>query len=656
MSASQFPHLLSPITLGKTTLRNRMIFPAHDSMLQGHSGFINDRYTAYQLARTRGGAGLNILAAACVDEYSQTTPGQLRLDIDEAIPGYRAIAEAIHAEGGKVFAQLLHAGREMYSAGDGTAPMTYSASAAYVERFHITPRELTKNEIHQIVVSYGSAAARAIAAGLDGVEVCGNQGNLPSQFLAATINRRSDEYGGDIENRCRFIMEIAQSIRSAIGPDATFGFRLSAADLDNDGLEEEEALEALTRLDQSGLVDYLHIVLGTPSTRGGAFHIVAPMEVAPTGYIVPFAERVKKRVKVPLVATGRFNTPQSVEAALAQGVIDAAGMNRAMICDPKFASKVKEQRIDDIRACIACDQACIGHMQRGYSVSCIQFPESGRELTLGSYGKADEAKTVLVAGGGPAGMKAAAVAAARGHKVILCEASGQLGGQAVLASKVPERAEFGGIVTNLTREMELAGVEIRLKTPVTRAFVEALSPDAIVIATGATARMPLPERIEGIDHVTANSVIEGKAKVGQRVLIADLTCDWVGIGTALQLAGNGHDVTLAVVGVQPGEAIPSYVRDKAAARLFEANVNIVNYARLFGADGGTVYLEHVSAMKPIIVNDIDTLVICHGGEADRRLEHEIEGLSLQRLIVGDCMTPRTAEEAVLDGLKAAIAI
>ena len=242
MLTSQISHLLTPIQLGKVTLRNRMIFPAHDSMLQGNTGFINDRYIAYQLARTRGGAGLNILAAACVDEYSHTTPGQLRLNTDDAIPGYRAMAEAIHAEGGKVFAQLLHAGREMYSAGDGSAPMTFSASTTYVERFHVKPRELTKNEILKIVTAYGEAAARAMAAGLDGVEVCGNQGNLPSQFLAATINRRTDEYGGSIENRCRFIMEVAASIRSAIGPDATFGFRLSVADLDNDGLEEEEGM------------------------------------------------------------------------------------------------------------------------------------------------------------------------------------------------------------------------------------------------------------------------------------------------------------------------------------------------------------------------------------------------------------------------------
>lgn len=656
MLNNQFSHLLSPIQLGKVALRNRMIFPAHDSLLQGHDGLINDRYIAYQVARTRGGAGLNILAAASVDEYSYTSPSQLRLDTDKAIPGYRAMAEAIHAEGGKVFAQLLHAGREMYSADDGTAPMTFSASTTYVERFHITPRELTKNEIAKIVVAYGQAAARAVAAGVDGIEVCGNQGNLPSQFLAATVNRRTDEYGGDMENRCRFIMEITQSIRNAIGPNVTFGFRLSVADLDNDGLEEEEGHEALTRLDQSGLVDYLHIVLGTPSTRGGAFHIVAPMEVAPTGYVAPFAERLKQRIKVPLVATGRFNTPQSADSAIAQGYMDAAGMNRAMICDPGFAGKVRDSRIDDIRACIACDQACIGHMQRGYSVSCIQFPESGRELTLGSYQKATQKKKVLVVGGGPAGMKAAAVAAARGHEVALCEASGQLGGQAVLASKVPNRAEFGGIVTNLMREMELAGVQVRLKTKVTRELIEREAPDAVVLATGATTRLPLPERIEGIDYVTANSVIDGSAKVGQRVLIADLTCDWVGIGTALQLAGNGHDVTLAVVGVQPGEAIPSYVRDKAAAQLFEANVKIINYARLYGADAGTVYLEHVSAMKPIIVNDIDTLVICHGGEADRRLEREIEGLPVQQLIAGDCMTPRTAEEAVLDGLKAAIAL
>ncbi|TPN81113.1 oxidoreductase [Mesorhizobium sp. CU2] len=656
MTQSQFPHLLSPIKLGKVELRNRIIFPAHETLLQSDDGLLNDAYIAYQVARTRAGAGLNILTAASIDDFSFTQPSQPRLDSDETIPGYRAMADAIHAEGGKVFAQLLHAGREMYSAADGSAPLTFSSSDTYAERFHIRPRALTISEIRKIVEAYGAAAARAVEAGVDGIEICGNQGNLPAQFLAATINSRTDEYGGSLANRCRFILEVAQSVRSTIGPDIAFGFRLSAADLDNDGLEEEESLEALARLDASGLVDYLHIVLGTPSTRAGAMHIVAPMEAAETGYVVPFAERAKKRLKLPLVATGRFNTPQSAELAIANGFMDAAGMTRAMICDPRFVSKVREGRIDDIRACIACDQACIGHFQRGYSVSCIQFPESGRELTLGAYGKADRAKKVIVAGGGPAGMKAASVAAMRGHHVILCEASGQLGGQAILASKVSGRAEFGGIVTNLAREVELAGVTVRLKQKVTKELIESEGADAVVLATGSTPRLPSPERIEGIKHVTAHDVIAGTAKVGQSVLIADITCDWAGVGAALQLSQNGHDVTIAVVGIQPGETMPTYVRDKSAARLFEAGVKIINYARLYGADGNTVYLEHVAALKPIVVEGVDTLVICHGGEADRRLEREIEGLPIERHIVGDCLTPRTAEEAVLEGLKAAIAL
>ncbi|WP_181763494.1 FAD-dependent oxidoreductase [Mesorhizobium sp. B2-4-15] len=656
MTYSQFPHLLSPIKLGKVELRNRIIFPAHETLLQGDDGLLNDAYIAYQVARTRAGAGLNILTAASIDEFSFTQPSQPRLDSDEAIPGYRAVAKAIHAEAGKVFAQLLHAGREMYSAPDGTSPLTFSASDTYAERFHIRPRALQVDEIARIVEAYSAAAARAVEAGVDGIEICGNQGNLPAQFLAATINRRTDDYGGPFSNRFRFIMEVAQSVRSAIGPDIAFGFRLSAADLDNDGLEEDESLEALARLDASGLVDYLHIVLGTPSTRAGAMHIVAPMEAAETGYVTPFAERAKRRLTVPLVATGRFNTPQSAESAIAQGFMDAAGMTRAMICDPRFVAKVREGRVDDIRACIACDQACIGHFQRGYSVSCIQFPESGRELTLGAYSMADRAKRVIVAGGGPAGMKAASVAAMRGHHVVLCEASGYLGGQAVLASRVSGRAEFGGIITNLAREVELAGVTVRLRQKVTRDFIEREGADAVVLATGATPRLPPLERIEGIDHITAHEVIAGTAKAGQRVLIADITCDWVGVGAALQLAANGHDVTIAVVGVQPGETLPAYVRDKAAARLFEAGVMIINYARLYGAEGNTVYLEHVAALKPILVEGVDTLVICHGGQADRELEREIAALPIERHIVGDCLTPRTAEEAVLEGLKAAVAL
>ena len=253
-------------------------------------------------------------------------------------------------------------------------------------------------------------------------------------------------------------------------------------------------------------------------------------------------------------------------------------------------------------------------------------------------------------------MKAAAVAAARGHDVLLCEAGPQLGGQALLAQKLPTREEFGGIVTNLMREMELAGVTVRLNTRVDRALIEAETPDAVVIATGAVTLEADAETLEGAHVVSANDVIAGKVRPGQRVVVADNQRDWVGIGVAEILAANGHHVRLAVAGVQPGEFAPTYVRDLGMGRLYKAGVEVISYARLFGADADSAYFEHISAREPMVLEGVDTVVIAFGGRSDRTLEFELEGMALETHMIGDCQTPRTAEEAVLEGLRVGVLV
>jgi 2,4-dienoyl-CoA reductase-like NADH-dependent reductase (Old Yellow Enzyme family) len=649
-----FARLLSPLKIGPVTLRNRIVFTAHDSLLQRH-GKISDEYIAYQVARTRGGAGLQILVAAAIDPSAATSEHQLLIDTDEAIPGFRAMADAVHAHGGAIGAQLLHAGREVYSSADGTAPVTYSASATPSERFRVIPRALSKVMIREIVERYGAAARRAMNAGFDVVEVNSSQGNLPAQFLAESVNRRTDEYGGSLQNRIRLLLEACAAVRAAVGDKLACGVRLSVTDLDDVGLNEQESLAAAQALDAAGLVDFIHLVLGTAATRAGAGHIVPPMSF-PAGYMTAYANKVKQLVHVPVIATGRYNTPQTAELALQQGSADACGMTRAMICDPDLGKKLLEKRPDDVRACIGCDQACIGHYQKGASISCIQFPESGRELQYATYPLIRTRRRILVAGGGPAGMKAASVAAARGHQVILYEATGKLGGQARLAERLPGREEFGGIITNLRRELEIHGVEVRRKAPVSRQLIESEKPDAIVIATGGVSATADAALTQGAQVVTADSVIAGTAAIGRRVVIADNRCDWVGIGVAEKLAAEGHQVRLAVTGIQPGEGIPIYVRDIAMARLLKAGVEIIAYARLFGADADTVYLQHVVSTQPIVLEGVDTLVVSFGQQSNLGLEDELRDFDIETHIIGDCLTPRTAEEAVLDGLKVGVLV
>jgi pyruvate/2-oxoglutarate dehydrogenase complex dihydrolipoamide dehydrogenase (E3) component len=327
-----------------------------------------------------------------------------------------------------------------------------------------------------------------------------------------------------------------------------------------------------------------------------------------------------------------------------------------MICDPKMPEKAEAGDVDDIRACIGCNQACIGHMEAGYVVSCIQYPETGRERMYGKRRSIDGVKKVLVAGGGPGGMKAAAVAAERGHEVTLFERAATLGGQALLAQLLPQRAEFGGIVTNLARELELAGATVHCNTEVTAALIAEQRPDVVILATGATPHRPeIPGEEEG--HVVdAWQVLRGEANVGARVVIADWRRDWLGLGLAEKLARDGCHVRLAVNGMGAGEALQSYVRQKWVGDLHELGVEVIPYVRLYGMDSDTVYLQHISSGNAVECSEVETLVLAMGHRQNTELEDSLADYSGDVRCVGDCLAPRTAEEAVLEGLKVGDAI
>jgi thioredoxin reductase len=388
---------------------------------------------------------------------------------------------------------------------------------------------------------------------------------------------------------------------------------------------------------------------------GGSIHVVPPMEIA-HAYVAPQAGSLRAAVGLPVFVAGRINQPQIAEAVLAAGQADMCGMTRAMISDPDIANKAKAGLLDDIRACIGCNQACIGHYHAGYSISCIQNPVTGRETILGELPRAAKPRRVLVAGGGPAGMKAAAIAAERGHKVILCEAGPRLGGQALLAQMLPERAEFGGLITNLERELTRAKVEVRLKTAVDGKLAREIAPEAIIIATGARPYLPAIEGAEEAHLVDAWSVLRAEANPGSRVVIADWRCDWVGMGLAEKLARDGRHVRLAVNGTHAGQNLQMYLRDHWAAKLHKLGVEVIPYARLFGADGDSAYFSHIVSGEPIILQEVDTVVLALGHAPETGLEAELAPLGLPMHLAGDCLSPRSAEEAVYEGMLAGSAV
>jgi 2,4-dienoyl-CoA reductase-like NADH-dependent reductase (Old Yellow Enzyme family)/thioredoxin reductase len=645
-------HLFQPLRIRGCTLKNRIMSTGHDTTLPV-DGTVNAALVAYQEARARGGVGLIVLQVSGVHETARYTNHVLMATDDGSIEGYRDVAQAVHRHGTVLFAQLFHPGREMAEADGGLLNVAYAPSSVPNERFHVMPRALKRPMIDSIVQGYGAAARRMHTAGLDGVEIVASHGYLPAQFLNPRVNLRTDAYGGDAEGRGRFLREVIREIRAAVTEDFVVGLRISASEIDEQGLTQDETLEAVERLGDS--IDYVHITLGTSASLGGAIHIAPPMEFK-TAYVVPYAARIKRQSRIPVFVTGRINQPQEADAVIAANHADVCGMTRALICDPEMPNKSMRGALDDIRACIACNQACIGHFHKGYPISCIQNPVSGRELRFGTLARAARSKRVMVIGGGPAGMKAAAIAAERGHDTTLYEAERRLGGQALLAQMLPGRAEFGGIITNLEREMTLAGVRVHTGARIDRAAVTKDAPDVVLIATGALPFRPDFPQDGALQIVDAWQVLRGETLVGQSVVVVDWRADWIGIGIAEHLAKQGRSVRLAVSGVAVGETLPFYVRDQAAGSLHKLGIKVLTYMRLYGSDADSVYLQHQSSGEAVVIDKVDTLVLCTGHSPVDTLCDALADLDMEIHVIGDAAAPRTAEEAVYEGLKVAAEI
>lgn len=641
--------LLSPLRIRGHEFRNRIFSTGHMTvMLQ--DGLPTDRMVAYHAARAKGGAALIIIEAARAHPSGDSGRPAIRAYDEACIPGYRRIAQACQKHGCKVFGQLTHPGREMTLAADGTHAVAHAPSSIPDERFHVMPREMPPGMIREVIAGFGQSAARLKKAGLDGVEVVASHGYLLSQFLNPRLNHRSDAYGGSFDNRLRFVSEILAAVRASIGEEMILGIRLSGDEKGHDGLDGAEMVEIASVLAGLGLLDYLNVTAGTSSSLAGSTHIVPPMAYE-AAYTAPLAAAIRAKVDLPVFVAGRINQPQIAESVLSSGQADMCGMTRAMIADPLMPAKAGAGRLDDIRACVACNQACIGHMLNGVPISCIQHPETGRELEFGNLPKAETQRRVMVVGGGPAGLKAAAVAARRGHEVTLFEAHASLGGQVNLAQMLPGRAEFGGVTPNLAREAEAAGVNIRLNAPVTRAVVEDEAPDALILATGATPYMPPIEGVEEAHVVEPWAVLQGTANVGSRVVIADWRCDWIGLGLAEKLARDGCHVRLAINGMTAGQNIPQYARDAWLGELHRLGVEITPYARLFGVDEDSAFFQHTLSGEAMLFDGVDTTIAALGHRSETALAETLADWPGEMHLIGDALSPRTVEEAVLEGLR-----
>ncbi|MGO2648981.1 MAG: FAD-dependent oxidoreductase, partial [Brevibacterium aurantiacum] len=644
-----FPHLFEPITLGARTIRNRIVSSGHDTVLDDH-GAIGDDLVAYHEARAQGGCGLIVLQVSGVHETARYTNHVLMATDDSSIPGYRAVAEAVHRHGATIFAQLFHPGREVMDGERGMAPRAVAPSDTPQERFKVVPEALSTEVIKEIIAGYASAAKRITDAGIDGVEIVASHGYLPIQFFNPRVNTRTDEYGGSPASRRRFLAEVVAGVRAAVGPDVVVGLRLSGEEKTEDGLVATEILDLIEHLDSLECLDYFSITAGDSSTLQGAVHIVPSMQIDPA-YAASLSEQVKKITDKPVMVAGRINQPHEAEKAIAEGRTDMAIMTRAMICDPEIANKSGRDAVDEIRACIGCNQACIGHFQMGVPISCIQYPESGRELTFLPRPRVRTRRRVLVIGGGPAGLKAAAVAAEAGDDVVLCEREPHLGGAVLLAQEMPYRSEFGGAATNLSAEAKRAGVDIRTSTTVTQQILDEVAPEHVIVATGAKQRMPHIEIDDGAFVIGARDYLNTQPILPTgRVLVTDWKGDWIGLGIALRLAEARVPVTLATAANFAGAAIQQYTRTLLMSQALRAGVDFVNDARLVGVDAETGYLQSTLCE---IVHEVDGVAATIVSGAPQSVIPDLDFGSASVHTIGDALAPRTVEEAVFEGLEAA---
>ncbi|GAB1360795.1 FAD-dependent oxidoreductase [Rhodobacter sp.] len=651
--SARFPHLFSPFSLGPLRLKNRIVSTAHGTYMPVN-GLQTQQIVEYQRERAKGGVGLIILEATSTHPTGIGAGRYAVAHTDDCIPGYRAVIDAIHAEGVPVLVQLYHPGRDDIAGGtaDGTVAPTWSASAVRCEANQLMPRAMPVTLIEEIVASYGAAARRLMQAGADGIEISAHHGHLISQFLDPRTNLRTDRYGGSFENRFRLLREIIETVRAAIGPGKVLGVRLPTDEMSLAGLTHADALKEAVAVDALDEVDFIHVTPGSCATFDGLVH-VAPSMAFPAGYASPQFASLRKVIGKPMLATGRMNDPQVSETLVAGNSADLVGMTRALICDPDMPGKAEAGLTEEIRYCVACNQACIGHGKKGGFVTCIQRPETGR---LAEFRLTQTVpRRVLIAGGGPAGMKAAAIAARRGHEVVLCEAGPRLGGNVRLAERLPGRAEFGGVTTNLMAEIARLGVEVRLNTRLTRALALQEKAAAVIVATGALPARPAFPGDDDPAVLHAWEVLGRDVTLGKRVLIADSTLDWVALGLAEMLARSGHDVRLCVLGFSAGDNLPGTTRGHALGVLHGLGVRIEPLMRLGGFQDGTAYFEHAINGSVVEFAGVDSLILSHGGASDTRLEEDLEGLGIPVLVAGDALGARTVEEAILEGARAGMA-
>lgn len=636
--------------IGMLETKNRVAMPPMVRNYADEKGFATPRYIAHIDRIARGGVGIMVLEASFVRPDGRGFSHELGLHTDDAIPGLRKLAETAHAHGAAIGPQIFHAGRQTSSKVTGVQPVAPSPMPD--PTIKEMPRQLEIEEIREIVDDFAQAAGRTKEAGCDFVEIHGAHGYLITQFLSPFSNCRDDQYGGSDEGRMRFVSEVLQAVRKTVGSDFPIIMRISANEMVSDGLTLEDGAKIGKELEKLG-VDAIDVSSGnyTSFNRG---YMIAPMSM-PDGLLVPFAERIKNCVKIPVIAVGKIRSPAQADDIIHTGKADFVAIGRSLLADPDWPKLAQDGRANQIRSCIACNQGCITRLFSSQDVWCTVNPETGREDEFGKP-LPKVRKRVLIAGGGPAGMEAARIAALRGHHVVLFEERDQLGGTLLLASMIPNKPGWSELRDYLVGEMKRLGIDVRLGTKATAELAKRERFEAAIVAIGASQVFPEVPGIELKNVVLSRELMEGKARVrGEKVVV--MGGGTSGAQIADFLSQRGYDITIVSAGKEIAKNAAAVVRDLLLERLRQRGVKMLTDTRIIGIEKNKVLIVGPGGAEELPGElQADTVVASTGAKPNDGLAAELRAVVQQMIVVGDAVEPRDVTYAMVEGARAGLSI
>jgi len=643
MSTSKLRYLFDPLRIGAMEVKNRLVMAPMGTNLASLEGKVTPSLISYYQARARGGVGLIITDDTTITSSAIYHPHGLRLDQDPLIQSWKELTQAVHAYGAKIAPQLVHPSFNAPSVFSGVQPV--AASPIPSRRFREIPRELTVQEIKEIVRQFGEASRRAQEAGCDAVQIhCAHMHHLLGGFLSPLYNKRTDTYGGSLEGRLRLPLEVIQHIRSKVGPGFPILVRISGDEFLPGGQSLEESKQIASLLVEGG-VDAIQVSAGT----GNNFWVVVPPTGSPEAPNAFLAEQIKKEVNVPIICVGRIYHPWAAENLLKSGKADMVAMGRALVADPELPNKAARGDWDQIAPCVG-DSMCLTYVQMEERIRCLVNPMAGREEE-GPIPPAAIAKNVLVIGGGPAGMEAARVAAMRGHRVTLIERASKLGGQLLVASFPPMKQEYTCLIQYLSHQVKKAGVKVELNREADPALVSSLRPETIIVATGAVPF--IPRDIPGFNRecvLTAWEVLAGRSLVGPKVVVVG--GGKVGCETADFIAHPADDLTpksnqVTIIELQGNIALDekSMARSLLIRRLKEKGVGIILGGKVIEIlpDG----VKYVKEGREEALRGMNHVVLAIGAVSENTWAQRITGIPT--FVIGDAKHPRNALESIAEG-------